>query len=287
TIAPALVRHGHEVGVVTRGAPGVEEHDGVRVERVDHRWLPNRPAEHLLSLRTIAAAVRRFRPDVVQAAEWEAEAWWLARFGRLPLVTRLATPTYILEELNRPPRDPRAKLIRRRERDQTRRSAAVYAPTKAILDRVGGDWNLDESRLERIPNPVSIADIDAAARAEPPFPLPERFVVFLGWIERRKGVEELASALPRVLDGSPGVEALLIGPDPGDEGGALTERVRQAVAPVAERVHFLGELPREQALAVVARAAVAVFPSHWESFGYVVLEAMALGVPVVASRGGG
>jgi glycogen(starch) synthase len=283
TIAPALVRRGHEVGVVTRGTPGVEEHEGVRVQRLDHRWLPNRPAEHLLSLRAIAAAARRFRPDVVQAAEWEAEAWWVARFGRVPVVTRLATPTYILEELNRSPRDARAALIRTLERDQTRRSAAVYAPTRAILERVGADWRLDQTRLERIPNPVSMAEIEAAGRGDPPFALPERFVVFLGRIERRKGVEELAVALPRVLEANPGVEALLIGPDPG----TVTEHVRQAVAPVADRVRFVGELPREQALAIVARGAVAVFPSHWESFGYVALEAMALGVPVVATRAGG
>jgi glycogen(starch) synthase len=287
TIAPALAREGHDVCVLTRGSPRVEEHDGVRVERLDHRWLPNRSAEHLLSLRSIAAAARRFRPDIVQAAEWEAEGWWVARFGTLPLVTRLATPTYLLEELNRPPPDLRARLVRRLERDQARRSAAVYAPTRAILERVEGDWALQASRLERIPNPVSIAEIEAAGRGEPPFPLPARFLVFLGRIERRKGVEQLAAALPGVLQADPGAEALLIGPDPGDEEGALTERLRQTVAPVEARVHFVGELPREQALAVVARAELAVFPSLWESFGYVALEAMALGVPVVASRAGG
>ncbi|MGB2875427.1 MAG: glycosyltransferase [Gaiellaceae bacterium] len=287
TIAPALARQGHEVCVLTRGTPGVEEHDGLRIERLDHRWLPNRPAEHLLSLRAIAAAARRFGPDVVQAAEWEAEGWWLARFGRFPVVTRLATPTYVLEQLNRPPSDPRASLVRRLERDQTRRSAAVYAPTRAILERVGTDWGLDPSRLELIPNPVSIDEITRAGKAEPPFPLPARFLVFLGRIERRKGVEELAAALPRVLGANPGAEALLIGPDPGEEGGALTARLRVAVAPVAARVRFVGELPRDQALAVVARADLAVFPSLWESFGYVALEAMALGTPVVASRAGG
>lgn len=287
TVAPALAGRGHEVCVVTRGIPGVEERDGVRVERLDHRWLPNRSAEHLLSLRTIAAAARRFRPDIVQAAEWEAEAWWLARFSRRPLVTRLATPTYLLEELNHPPPDPRARLVRRLERDQARRSSLVYAPTHAILDRVGGDWGLDPDRLELIANPVSIREIERAGESEPPFPLPKRFLVFLGRIERRKGIEALAAALPRVLGAHPGVEALLIGPDPGDEGGALTERLRVLVAPVAERVRFVGELPREQALAVVARAEVAVFPSLWESFGYVALEAMALGRPVVASRAGG
>jgi glycogen(starch) synthase len=287
TIAPALARRGHDVCVLTRGAPGLEERDGVRLERLDHRWLPNRPAEHLLSLRTIAAAARRFRPDVVQAPEWEAEGWWVGRFGRTPLVTRLATPTYLLEELNRRPSDSRARLVRALERDQARRSAAVYAPTRAILERVAADWRLDRARLERIPNPVSIEEIERAGAGEPPFDLPDRFIVFVGRIERRKGVAELAAALPRVLGANPDVHALLIGPDPGTEEGALTEGLRRSVEPVAERVRFVGELPREQALAVVARAELAVFPSLWESFGYVALEAMALGVPVVASRAGG
>lgn len=283
TVAPALAARGNEVCVLTRGSPGSEERDGLRVERLDHRWLPSRPAEHLLSLRTIAAAARRFRPDVVQAPEWEGEGWWAARFGAAPLVTRLATPTYVLEELNRPPSDFRARLVRALERDQARRSAVVYAPTRAILDRVGHDWGLDPSRLERIANPLSIDAVERAGRGEPPFPLPDRFLVFLGRIERRKGVEQLAAALPRVLGANPDVAALLIGPDPD----GLTASLRQAAAPVAERTHFVGELPRDDALAIVARAELAVFPSLWESFGYVALEAMALGVPVVASRTGG
>lgn len=287
TVAPALAERGHEVLVVTRGTPGTEERDGVRVERLHRRWLPDRAAEHLLSLRTIAATAESFRPDVVQAAEWEAEAWWLARFRRRPVVTRLATPTYLLEELNRPPPDRRSSLVRRLERDQTRRSAAVFAPSDAILERVGGDWELDPTRLDRIPNPISIRQIERAGAAEPPFSLPTRFIVFLGRIERRKGIEVLAAALPRVLEAHPELEALVIGRDPGEEGGLLTERVGRAVAPVARRVRFVGELPREQALAIVARAEVAVFPSLWESFGYVALEAMALGRAVVASDAGG
>jgi glycogen(starch) synthase len=53
------------------------------------------------------------------------------------------------------------------------------------------------------------------------------------------------------------------------------------------RVHLLGALPRDRALAVVARATIVVLPSHWEAFGFVALEAQALGRPVIASSGSG
>jgi glycogen(starch) synthase len=125
-----------------------------------------------------------------------------------------------------------------------------------------------------------------AAAADPPS-LPERTLVFFGRMERRKGIEVLAGALPRVLRRDDDLHAVFIGRDPRDEGGALMERFWRAVEPVQERVHVLGELRREHALATLARAHIVVLPSLWESFGYVCVEAMALGRPVVASRAGG
>lgn len=287
TVAPALARRGHEVCVVTRGEASADIEDGVRVIRVDHRWLPSRPAETLLALRTIARAVERFRPDIVHAAEWEAEAWWVARFGRRPVVTRLATPSYVLDELNRRPLDVRARLVRALERDQARRSTLVFGPTKAILDRVSADWGLNKDRLVMVPNPVEIETIRAAGTPSPPMPLPSRFLVFFGRLERRKGIEVLAAALPGVLERYPDVHAVFIGRDAGDEGGELMLRFHRLLDGFSERVHMLGELRRRDALAVVARSELVVLPSLWESFGYVAVESMALGRPVIATRVGG
>lgn len=287
TVAPALARRGHDVCVVTTGDPGTTEHRGVTVVRPRHRWLPNRPLDLMAQRRRIAAAAEAFRPDVIHAAEWEAEAWWLARFGSVPVVTRLATPTYLVEDMNRGRLDARARLVRALERDQTRRSAAVFAPTRAIADRVEADWALGDEAVRLIPNPFELAQVREFGRSQPPFQLPERFIAFIGRMERRKGIEELATALPAVLGANPGLEAVFIGRDPGDEEGALMDRFRAHVAPVADRVHVVGSLPRRDALSIVARAEVVALPSLWESFGYVAAEAMALARPVVATRTGG
>jgi glycogen(starch) synthase len=80
---------------------------------------------------------------------------------------------------------------------------------------------------------------------------------------------------------------VLIGRDAGERGGAVREELDRAAQPVRDRVHLLGELSREDALAVVARAELVVLPSLWEAFGFVATEALALGRPVVATSGSG
>jgi glycogen synthase len=286
--ARALARLGLTTWVVTRGRNGVTQDGDVTVIRLRHPRPPTHSARMLLALparRRIAAAATRLDPDVVQAPEWDAEAWWVARRGLIPVVTRLATPTYLMEELNHGHPRWASALTRYLERDQARRSAIVFAPTRAIADRVARDWDLPDVQV--VPNAVDVAEVQRLGASDPPVKLPDRSLVFIGRLERRKGIQTLGAALPRVLAAHPDVHVVVVGGDRGAHGGGAGDDFRRAVRPVADRVHLLGELPRAAALAVVARADVVVLPSLWESFGYVCVEAMALARPVVASRTGG
>ena len=67
----------------------------------------------------------------------------------------------------------------------------------------------------------------------------------------------------------------------------MHERLVGLAGPVAERIHVLDHLPRDAALAVVARAELVVLPSLWENFSNSALEAMALGRPLIATDVGG
>jgi glycogen synthase len=285
TLALGLARRGHDVHVITGGQPGRFLDEGVPVVALRHHWVPHRAARRLLANRSISATVASLRPDVVQAAEWEAEAWWLARWTSLPVVTRLDTPTYLLERLNVGRELPRNAFLRWLERDQARQSAAVVAPSRSIADVVSRDWDLPA--VDVIPNPLDATAVAKAAANDPPEEAPGRSLVFIGRLERRKGLEVLGIALAGVLAAHPDAHAYLIGRDPGEEGGALVERFLQAVQSVQDRVHLLGELPRGAALAMVARATVVVLPSLWENLATVCLEALTLGRPVIASRAGG
>ncbi len=100
-------------------------------------------------------------------------------------------------------------------------------------------------------------------------------------LQPRKGIETLIDATPGVLDGYPQAQIAIWGDGPS----LTTLRNRASTLGVAHAVHFLGLC--EDPLAALRGADVFVHPALAEAFPYVVLEAMSVGAPVVASGVGG
>lgn len=103
-----------------------------------------------------------------------------------------------------------------------------------------------------------------------------RRAVFLGRLSPEKGVRVLLAAWRSL----PEIPLEIIGEGP------LQEELRAAIAsPDLAHVRLAGPLPHDEALARVAGAGMVVFPSVWyETFGFAIVEALASGVPVIASR---
>lgn len=108
------------------------------------------------------------------------------------------------------------------------------------------------------------------------------YVLFVGRLTRQKGVFDLLEASTRFL---PGTQTVLATGRP-DEPGIL-EDLRKAVKGRRDVVWIDSMLGRDETIALYSGAAVSVVPSVYEPFGIVVVEAMACGSPVVASRVGG
>jgi len=106
-------------------------------------------------------------------------------------------------------------------------------------------------------------------------------VLFLGRVSSVKGIDTLIRALPLIE--LPELRLVIAGPD--EEG--LTKGLRRLASSegVGERVVFTGMLDHRQRGAAFGAASLFVMPSRMESFGNVVLEAMAAGVPAVISPG--
>jgi glycosyltransferase involved in cell wall biosynthesis len=150
---------------------------------------------------------------------------------------------------------------------------AYIAVSRATAD--GNGLAAGEERLRLIPNflpPAETAGIDVESYLAR---LPrEPFLLFVGDLRPDKGIDVLLAAYAR-LRGAPPL--VLIG-----------KRWPESPAAMPANVHFLEKWPNAAVRAAWQRAEIGVVPSVWpEPFGIVVIEALAAGTPVVASRAGG
>ena len=139
-------------------------------------------------------------------------------------------------------------------------------------------------KLTAIPNGV---DYRQFAEAKPieltqlGLPAGQRAILFVGRLDRQKGLDDLLANCPRVLAALPQHDLVLVGDGP--ERAALKDLA--AARGIAGRVHFAGW--RADVPEILAAADLLVLPSRWEGMPNVVLEAMAAGKPVVATRAHG
>jgi glycosyltransferase involved in cell wall biosynthesis len=103
-------------------------------------------------------------------------------------------------------------------------------------------------------------------------------LLFLGRLNRDKGVLDLAKAFAVVALRVPEVRLLLVGPD--EEGMAKT--IADSCSEVRERVHFIDYTDQPEHF--MAAADIFCLPSYREGFGMVIIEAAAAGLPTIASK---
>jgi glycogen synthase len=153
---------------------------------------------------------------------------------------------------------------------------AVIALTPSTARMLRGD-GIPAGRVQVIPPGYDPA-LFAAASADP-FPgLPRPRVAYLGRLAPQKDVGTLLQAFARL----PAGPTLLLAGD-GPDRPALQRRTQR----LGSRVRFTGFLPHAAVPAVLAHADLLVLPSLYEDLSSALIEAMAAGLPVVATRVGG
>ncbi|PCN50868.1 glycosyl transferase family 1 [Candidatus Geothermarchaeota archaeon ex4572_27] len=126
-------------------------------------------------------------------------------------------------------------------------------------------------RVHHVPNAVELDKLPSNG-----IKLYEPQIAYLGRLSREKGVDLLIQAFKKM----PSYHLLIIG------GGPEENKLRR-LAQGRSNIHFLGPLPRQQALKYVKGSDMLIQPSRREGLSTSILEAMAMGVPVVATSVGG
>jgi glycogen synthase len=139
-------------------------------------------------------------------------------------------------------------------------------------------------RIRVIPPGIDLARWTADGPEVAPPGLPNEYFLFFGRVASNKGLPLLVEAIAR-LPPEARRPLVLMGPDWG-ERAVIEERAR--ALGMERGVVFLGHVdPLEAVRTVVRRARALVLPSEWEAFGLVLLIAMAVGTPIVATSVGG
>lgn len=159
-----------------------------------------------------------------------------------------------------------------------RRGAQVHTPSAFVAAEVIELLGADPERVTPVHHGVPERPAPTGGR-----PVEGPYVLALGTIEPRKGFPDLVAAFDAVAAAHPELRLVVAGPD-----GWGIEAFQQALdrAAHADRVVRLGWVDPSRAAALLAGASVLAFPSLYEGFGLPPLEAMAAGVPVVATRAG-
>ena len=159
------------------------------------------------------------------------------------------------------------------------RGAQVHTPSAFVAAEVVELLAADPSRVHPVHHGVPAAPAPAPGPAAVDGP----YILALGTVEPRKGLPDLLAAFDAIAGAHAGLRLVVAGPD-----GWGVEAFDAALARTAhaERVVRLGWVDPDRAASLLAHASLLAFPSLYEGFGFPPLEAMAAGVPVVATRAG-
>ncbi len=168
-----------------------------------------------------------------------------------------------------------------------RRAAAVLTPSEATRRDVIRLLPCDPERIVAIPLAAddsynSMPTAGEVALHRQTLKLPDHYVLAVGTLEPRKNLSRLISVFERVASAHPEVHLVIAG-----GRGWRDEDIHSALqqSPLQARIHKLGYVSAE-ALRVLYHEAIALcYPSLYEGFGLPVAEAMAMGTPVLTSRG--
>jgi D-inositol-3-phosphate glycosyltransferase len=175
---------------------------------------------------------------------------------------------------------------------------AIIAATPAEYAQLHWLYGADMAKVVTIPPGVDLERFSPIPRehAKRRVGIPDnhRNILFAGRIEPLKGVDTLLKAIALIQQRQPqavhDVCVAIIGGDPWndnpDDEMTRLQELRSKLG-VAETVTFLGAKDQDILPDYYAAAEMVVMPSHYESFGMVALEAMAMGTPVIASEVGG
>nr|WP_315496542.1 glycosyltransferase family 4 protein [uncultured Rhodoferax sp.] len=245
-------------------------------------WLPGRITDLFrFEIRGLSQAIAQANPEVLHA-HWVYEFALAAIETRIPHVITCHDSPYTIAKLNSTSRPTRSlyrwlRVLMARKTFKTAKYITAVSPY--MRDEVQA---MTSTLIHVVPNPV---DDLALALATPRLPnsSPAIAMVCNGW-DARKNPEPGLLAFNQLTQDMPGATMHLYG---NDFGPGQTAETWCKAKGIEKSMHFHGAVPHKQLLKELAKRDLLLHTSIEESFGMVIAEAMAMGLPVVAGNASG
>jgi 1,2-diacylglycerol 3-alpha-glucosyltransferase len=289
TFRRELAALGHEVDLISPAYPAPYAEDSHTL-RVASRFVPLDPEDRMMKLRNVRALLPRLRERRYDLVHIQTP--FVAHYLGIEIADALGVPRvetyhtffeeYLFHYVPFLPKSVLRSLSRRFSRKQCNRMNALIVPSSAMRDKLA-EYGV-QVPMHVIPTGIPMGEFRAgdgdAFRIRHGIEKNRPMLLFVGRVAYEKNIAFLLHALEQALAGVPDLLLTIAG-----EGPALASlRKLAAKRNLQDHVLFVGYLDRRGALLDCYRAADAfVFASRTETQGLVLLEAMALGVPVIST----
>ena len=296
-LSKRLIKVGHEVTVVTfrdnADVPEYENDKGVKVYRVDNYMIhPNNFIDWIMQLNfnMLSKATEIINKeggfDVIHAHDWLVTyaAKSLKNAYDIPIV---ATIHATEAGRNSGIHDETQRYINDTEWLLTYEATEVIVNSNYMKNEIQRLFGLPFDKINVIPNGINLSNFTGIERDydfRRQYAMDnEKIILYVGRLVYEKGVQHLIAAMPKILSNYNDAKLIIAG-----RGGMMDElRAEASNLGLNDKIYFTGYLNSKQVQKMYKCADVAVFPSTYEPFGIVALEAMLAGVPTVVSDVGG
>lgn len=236
---------------------------------------------------------QKTKPDVIHCQDWILfpAGQFLAQKWHIPIIGTV----HLLDEpfqrwWGQEPQPENVQL----ERTYCQQVDALIAVSQALATVVADVHQVSKQKIHVVYNGVDAelfkSSLSAAAQAKLRRTIAnpeEKIVMFAGRLSPVKGLPEFFAAAAHVVALFPQVQYVVVGEAASRTSAQLFKTLQQQYPELQKNLKWLGKVPRKQLALLYQVADMAVVPSIFESFGYAAAEAMAAGVPVVATQTGG
>jgi glycogen synthase len=306
-MAQGLFERGHTVHVVTRGErEQVTYYDGAYVHKIPNSLTRYERYRHQLNLygtlnyshnvyNKIRQLILNDGIQIVDSPLWQYEGLVTVQSGLLPVVIRLVTGLRQISDIHSRHVNEFA-IMGDLEQVFIKKADYLLPNTKATLDAIQKVYDIQssESCCEIIPYGIIPVPDDQTRPFNPVMENQPFKVLFVGRLEKRKGILDLFEAIPQVLKQQPSVQFIITGADNSENDGFRMQSgmdyptyFSNNFKDYSPNVKFMGMVSDEVLQNLYQSCDLFVAPSLYESFGLIYLEAMNFAKPVIGCNVGG